>query len=99
MRSQRCSLRPLSAQSQKYCVLYYLNLTHLESVAANKLEGELAELPEVVPGQLSLFVVEGEGLSGHNPVRSGALVLEPKHVLLDLRVPKTRILSEDVRTV
>ena len=45
-------------------------MTNLESVATNELEGELAELPEVVPGQLSLLVVEGEGLSGHNPVRT-----------------------------
>ena len=74
-------------------------MTNLESVAANKLEGELAELPEVVPGQLALLVIEGKGLGRHNSIRSGALVLEPEHVLLDLRVPKTRILSEDVRTV
>ena len=68
-------------------------MTNLESVATNELEGELAELPEVVPGQLALLVVEGEGLGGHNPVRSGALVLEPEHVLLDLGVPEARILN------
>ena len=68
-------------------------MTDLESVAANQLEGELAELSEVVPGQLSLLVVECEGLSGHNPVRSGALVLKPEHVLLDLGVPVARILN------
>ena len=88
----------LSALSQlgapaEHKILHLVDLTDLKSVAANQLEGELTELPEVVPGQLALLVVEGEGLGGHNPVRSGALVLEPEHVLLDLGVPEARIHS------
>ena len=63
-----------------------MNITYLEPVASDELEGELAELPEVVPGQFPLLVVEGERLGGHDPVRGRALVLEPEHVLLDLGV-------------
>ena len=59
---------------------------YLEPVASDELEWQLTELPEVVPRELALLIVEGEGLGGHDPVRGGALVLQPEHVLLHLRV-------------
>ena len=74
-----------------------MNITYLEPVASDELEGELAELPEVVPGQLPLLVVEGERLGGHDPVRGRALVLEPEHVFLDLRVAEGFTDSSSVR--
>ena len=48
-------------------------ITYLEHVASDELEGELAELPQVVAGHGPLLVVEGQRLGRHDPVRGGVL--------------------------
>ena len=54
--------------------------------ASDQLEGELGELAQVVPRQLALLVVVGEGHRWHLPVLVVVFALQVESVLLDLGV-------------
>ena len=56
--------------------------------ASDQLKGELGELAEVVPRQLALLVVVGEGHRWHLPVLVVVFALQVEGVLLDLGVTK-----------